>query len=124
MRLREITPAHQRTLRELSARISKGLEAEFSELPVEGPNVGVRLQERGKKATMEIPGLLLQQAEDDAAARETIRVRIKATRDRMLFRPPPMPLPKKITAAPDPSSTRFGMGFGGGGGGNRRGGRR
>ena len=124
MRLREITPAHQRTLRELSARISKGLEAEFSELPVEGPNVGVRLQERGKKATMEIPALLLQQAEDDAAARETIRVRIKATRDRMLFRPPPMPLPKKIAAAPDPSSTRFGMGFGGGGGGNRRGGRR
>jgi hypothetical protein len=124
MRLREITPAHQRTLRELSARISKGLEAEFSELPVEGPNVGVRLQERGKKATMEIPGLLLQQAEDDAAARETIRVRIKATRDRMLFKPPPMPLPKKIAAAPDPSSTRFGMGFGGGGGGNRRGGRR
>ena len=124
MRLREITPAHQRTLRELSARISKGLEAEFSELPIEGPNVGVRLQERGRKATMEIPGLLLQQAEDDASARETIRVRIKATRDRMLFKPPPMPLPKKITAAPDPSSTRFGMGFGGGGGGNRRGGRR
>ena len=124
MRLREITPAHQRTLRELSSRISKGLEAEFSELPVEGPNVGVRLQERGKKATMEIPGLLLQQAEDDATARETIRVRIKATRDRMLFKPPPMPLPKKIAAAPDPSSTRFGMGFGGGGGGNRRGGRR
>ena len=123
MRLREITPAHQRTLRELSARISKGLEAEFSELPVEGPNVGVRLQERGRKATMEIPALLLQQAEDDAAARETIRVRIKATRDRMLFKPPPMPLPKKIAAAPDPSSTRFGMGFGGGGG-NRRGGRR
>ena len=123
MRLREITPAHQRTLREVSARISKGLETEFSELPVEGPNVGVRLQERGKKATMEIPGLLLQQAEDDATARETIRVRIKATRDRMLFKPPPMPLPKKIAAAPDPSSTRFGMGFGGGGG-NRRGGRR
>ena len=124
MRLREITPAHQRTLRELSARISKGLEAEFSELAIEGPNVGVRLQERGRKATMEIPGLLLQQAEDDATARETIRVRIKATRDRMLFKPPPMPLPKKIAAAPDPSSTRFGMGFGGGGGGNRRGGRR
>jgi hypothetical protein len=124
MRLREITPAHQRTLRELSARISKGLEAEFSELPVEGPNVGVRLQERGKKATMEIPALLLQQAEDDATARESIRVRIKATRDRMLFRPPPTPLPKKIASAPDPSSTRFGMGFGGGGGGNRRGGRR
>jgi hypothetical protein len=122
MRLREITPAHQRTLRELSSRISKGLEAEFAELPVEGPNVGVRLQERGKKATMELPGLLLQQAEDDATARETVRVRIKATRDRMLFRAPPMPLPKKIAAAPDPSSTRFGMGFGGGG--NRRGGRR
>jgi hypothetical protein len=122
MRLREITPGHQRTLREVSLRISKGLETEFAELATEGPNVGIRLQERGKKATMEIPGLLLQEAADDATARETMRVRIKATRDRMLFRPPPTPLPKKILATPDPSSTRFG--FGGPGGGNRRGGRR
>jgi hypothetical protein len=124
MRLREITQTHHKLLHELSSRISKGLEAEFSELPIEGPTVGVRLQERGKKATMEIPALLLQQAGEDASAKETMRQRIKATRDRMLFRPPPTPLPKKISAAPDPSSTRFGFGFGGGGGGNRRGGRR
>src|SRR5262249_35141072 len=55
----------------------------------EGPNVGVTLAERGKSGRLEIPYALLQEAESDLMARDALRVRIKAARDRMLFRPPP-----------------------------------
>src|SRR5439155_378829 len=41
-----------------------------------------------------------------ADAREALRQRIKATRDRMLFRTPPPPLPKNIAAAGDPAFFR------------------
>lgn len=113
MRLKEIARSHERLLRDLAGRISNGLESEFSELPdADGPNVGVTLRERGRRVVMEIPGALLMQAGDDATAREAIRVRIKARRDRMLFRPPPSPLPKHIAPAATPGAMHFGFGRG------------
>lgn len=122
MRLKDITPAQQRLLRDLTARISTGLESEFSEVKNgEGPNVGIILRERRKHVAMEIPSALLLQAADDLTAREAIRVRIKTRRDRMLFQAPPSPLPKNITTAPAPGSMSFGFGRGGGGGGGPRG---
>jgi hypothetical protein len=106
VRLKDITESHQRLLRDVTTRISSGLESEFSELAgPDGPNVGVTLRERRRQVLMEIP-----------AAREAIRVRIKARRDRMLFQAPPRPLPKRIAAALTPGSP---LGFGRGGGGPR-----
>jgi hypothetical protein len=116
VRLKDITPLQQRLLRDLSARISGGLESEFSELPgPDGPNVGVMLRERRREVLMEIPAALLAQAAEDPSAKEAIRVRIKARRDRMLFQPPPSPLPKRIATAPVAGSP-FGFGSGRGGG--------
>lgn len=118
MRLKDVTASHQRLLRDLTSRISCGLETEFSELPgADGPNVGVVLREQHRQVVMEIPAALLMQAADDLAAREAIRVRIKGRRDRMLFRAPPAPLPKHIAVAPAPGMSHFG--FGGRGGGRR-----
>ena len=103
----------QRLLQELTGRISNRLETEFSELPdADGPNVGIRLRERNRTTFMELPGPLLVHAGADATAREAVRVRIKATRDRMLFRAHPSPLPKHIATAPDPGGGRFGRGAG------------
>lgn len=121
MRLRDITPSHERLLRDLTNRISNGLETEFSELPgVEGANVGIILRERRRQVQMEIPVALLIQAVADRTAREAIRVRIKVRRDRMLFQAPPSPLPKHIATAPTPGSMPFGFGRGGGGRRGRR----
>ena len=121
MRLKDITASHQRLLRDLTGRISTGLETEFSDLPGEdGPNVGIILRERRRQVVMEIPGTLLVQATYDVIAREAIRVRIKARRDRMLFQAPPRPLPKKIATAPAPGSFSFGFGGRGDGGRGRR----
>ena len=120
MRLKDVTASHQRLLRDLTGRISNALETEFSELPgADGPNVGITLRERRRHVVMEVPGALLVQAADDPSAREALRVRIKARRDRMMFTPPPSPLPKHIVTAPAPGSMNFG--FGRGGGGNFRG---
>jgi hypothetical protein len=122
VRLKDVTASHQRLLRELASRISNGLEAEFAELPGAadgGTSVGISLRERHREVVMEVPTALLAQAIDDPSAREAVRVRIKARRDRMLFRPPPAPLPKHIASAPAPGGG--GMGFGGRGGGNFRG---
>jgi len=120
VRLKDITGAQQRLLRELTTQISVRLEGAFAELPdADGPNVGIRLEERGRNVVMELPGALLLQAANDPSAREALRVRIKARRDRMLFRPPPTPLPKRITAAPAPGMSRFGFGRDGGGRGRR-----
>lgn len=111
MRLKEITPPQQRLLRELSRRISNRLEMEFSDLPgTDGRDIGVKLLERGREVLMTVPGGLLVRATGDPVAREAVRVRIKARRDRMLFCPPPTPLPRRIAAAPDPASGRFGYG--------------
>lgn len=114
MRLHEVTASHQRLLRDLTSRISNGLESEFSELKdADGPNVGVILRERRCEVVMEIPAALLMQAVDDLTAREAIRVRIKGRRDRMLFKAPPGPLPKHIARAPAPGGFQFGFGRGG-----------
>jgi hypothetical protein len=117
VRLKEITASHNRLLRDLTGRISNLLETEFSELPgADGPNVGITLRERRRHVVMEVPAALLLQAADDLSAREALRVRIKARRDRMLFKAPPSPLPKHIATAPAPGSMHFGFGRGGGGG--------
>ena len=117
MRLKDLTGSQQRLLQELTGRISNRLEAEFSELSdADGPNVGIRLRERNRSTLMELPGQLLLHAGADATAREAVRVRIKATRDRMLFRVHPSPLSKHIAVTPDPGGGRLGRG----GGNNRR----
>lgn len=121
MRLRDVTASHHRLLRDLTNRISGALETEFSELPGDdGPNVGVVLREQRRRVVIEIPATLLMEAVEDPSAREAIRVRIKGRRDRMLFRAPPSPLPKHISATPLPGSMHFGFGRGGGGMRGRR----
>ena len=112
MRQRELGEAEHRLLRELAGRISNRLEATFSERPgSDGTTVLIELSERGKTATMEMQTALLGRAQEDPASKEEMRVRIKSTRDRMLFRPPPRPLPKNITSAADPALLSRG-GFG------------
>ena len=87
MRFDAITVAQQRLLIELTGRISTRLATEVEKRTgPEGSNVGVTLAERGKRSRLEIPYALLQ---EDLMARDALRVRIKAARDRMLFRPPP-----------------------------------
>ena len=110
MQLNAITPSHRRLLRELANRISNRLEAEFSEPPGgEGASVGIVLHEDGRRVAIEIPATLLERATGDVTAREEMRVRIKGRRDRMLFREPPRPLPKRIAVAPTPGSLQFGF---------------
>jgi hypothetical protein len=109
MHLKDITADHRELLRVLSGRISNRLTADFTELPARGgPNVGIELRERGKRMVMELPAALLFSAGADVVAREKLRVRIKAGRDRMLFRPGPG-LPERLEATPAPS---FGRGSG------------
>jgi len=118
VRLREIREPEQRLLRELAQRISTRLDAEFTEPPgADSPNIGIALTERGRSATLEVPAALLARADGEADVREALRQRIKATRDRMLFRPPPTPLPKNIAAAGEPA---FFRGRGPGSGRGRR----
>jgi hypothetical protein len=103
VRLREIGDAQQRLLRALTQRISTRLDAEFTEpVGAQSPNIGIALSERGRSGTLEVPAALLLRADAEADAREALRQRIKATRDRMLFRAPPPPLPRNIAAAGDP----------------------
>jgi len=60
VRIRDITESHRRLLRDLSSRISRALETEFSELPdADGPGVGIILRERRREVTVEIPAALL-----------------------------------------------------------------
>jgi regulator of protease activity HflC (stomatin/prohibitin superfamily) len=110
VRLNEILTSQRKLLRDLTGRISNRLESQFTELPGDGPNVGIELQERGRRVVMELPAALLLQADGDPSVQEAIRVRIKARRDRMLFRAQPAPLPKHIASAPDPGFSRFGSG--------------
>jgi hypothetical protein len=120
VRLRQIGEREQQLLRQLAGRISNRLEAEFVEAGPDSPNIGILLQERGRRATLEIAENLLERAVDEPTVVEAIRVRIKAVRDRMLFKPPPRPLPKNITAAADPGYLRdAGRGRGGPGRGRR-----
>jgi len=117
---REVASAHRQLVEELIGQISNRLECGFTEQrDADGASVGLELRERGRTVVMEIPTVLLASAVSDAMARETLRVRIKARRDRMLFRPPPVPLPKHITSVADPAGPRFGFGRGGPGRGRR-----
>lgn len=107
MHLRDVTTAQRQLLEELTKRISRKLDAIFTELPdAEGPSIGVQLRERGQVVVAEVPGDLLVQATSEATAREALRVRLKARRDRMLFKPPPAKLSKRITPAADPGGSR------------------
>lgn len=121
MHLRDITPSQRQLLEELTKKISRKLDAIFTELAdADGPSIGVQLRERGQVVVAEVPGDLLIQATSDPTARETLRVRLKTRRDRMLFKPPPAALSKRITPAADPGSFRSGGGGGGGGRGRGR----
>jgi len=119
--VREIAATHRQLLEQLAGQISNRLECGFTDLQgADGATVGVELRERGRTVVMELPVALLVSAVSDAVAREAVRVRIKARRDRMLFRPPPVPLPKRITSVADPAGSRFGFGRGPGPGRGRR----
>jgi hypothetical protein len=120
VRLDAITAAQRRLLAELTGRISTRLAAECEKpLRPESLNVGVTLQERGTRGRLEIPYALLQEAESDRTARDALRVRIKAARDRMLFRPPPARPRADIAPLSDPAMWNRGN-FGRGGGRGRR----
>jgi hypothetical protein len=120
VRFDAITAAQQRLLIELTGRISTRLATEFEkQTGPEGPNVGVTLAERGKRGRLEIPYALLQEAESDLMARDALRVRIKAARDRMLFRPPPARPRTDIAPLGDPAVWNR-RNFGRGGGRGRR----
>jgi hypothetical protein len=109
VRLRDITTAQRALLAAVSQRISMRLEASFTDpAEIDGPNAAIHLRERGKRLVMEIPETLLIEATSDAAARESFRVRVKARRDRMMFREPPARLPKKIEPAQEPGFFRSG----------------
>src|SRR5262249_62168615 len=116
MRVDPITPAQRRLLTALTGRISTRLATEFEQRSgPESPNVSVTLAERGKSGRLEIPYALLQEAESDLMARDVLRVRIKAARDRMLFRPPPARPRADIAPLGDPTVwNRRSFGRGGG----------
>ena len=120
MRLSAITAAQHRLLTALTGRISTRLVAEFeTRSRPESPNVGVTLAERGTRGRLEIPYTLLAEAESDLMARDALRVRIKAARDRMLFRPPPARPRADIAPLGDPAKWHRGS-FGPGSGRGRR----
>ena len=105
---------------ELTGRISNRLAAEFEKSArPDGANVSVTLKERGKSGRLEIPYALLLEADADLPARDALRVRIKAARDRMLFRPPPSRPRTDIQPLGDPAMWNRG-GFARGGGRGRR----
>jgi hypothetical protein len=109
VRLSDITPAHRAMLASLSRHISRRLDAIFTDPQIpDGTNAAISLHERGKRVTMEVPDALVINATTDAVARESFRVRIKARRDRMLFRDPPAPLPKRIERVEQPGYFRSG----------------
>ena len=121
MGLEDIAGRHRKLLRELTRRISKKLETDFTKLPgAEGPNIGIELRERNRKVLMELPAALLPQAETDMSAREAIRVRIKARRDRMLFRREPISLEQHVGTGRRQPPAAFGSGSGQGQGRGRR----
>jgi hypothetical protein len=121
MNLRDVTASQRRLLGELTGRISNRLEANFAQPSgTDSLNIGVMLQERGKKGALEVPETVLLEAETDLVARDSLRLRIKSARDRMLFIPPPARLRTDIAPAGEPFFNRGGFGRGGGGGGRGR----
>ena len=110
MRLNEISSTQRRLLSELANGISGRLEAHFVELPgSDDARIGVALHERDRKVVIEVPLAILLQATQDANGREIFRTRIKARRDRMMFRTPPRALPKDIAPLFSPGPPRGGF---------------
>jgi hypothetical protein len=112
MRLREISPVQHRLLEQLASGISTRLEAQFVELADrDDAHIGVMLKESSRQVVIELPVAMLQA--DDLAGREQLRTRMKARRDRMMFKTPPAPLPKNVAPLFHPGPPRGG-GFRGG----------
>jgi len=110
MRLREISSVHHRLLGQLASGISGRLEAHFVELPDgDDTHIGVMLREGSRKVVIDLPVALLAQAEEYPGGREVLRTRMKARRDRMMFKTPPSPLPKKIAPLFNPGPPRGGF---------------
>jgi hypothetical protein len=113
MRLREISPVQHRLLEQLASGISTRLEAQFVELADrDDAHIGVMLKEASRQVVIELPVAMLTEA-DDLAGREQLRTRVKARRDRMMFKTPPPPLPKNVAPLFHPGPPRGG-GFRGG----------
>jgi hypothetical protein len=107
--LSEIALAHRRLLAELASQISNRLEADFVLLPNgNGDHLGVALHEGDRKVVIEIPIALLIGAMETPSGREALRTRIKARRDRLMFRVAPRALPKKISPMFSPGPPRAG----------------
>lgn len=121
VRARQVSTEQRQVLAELAHRISNKLEAHFTDAAdADGPHVGVVLSERGDSVTIEVPVTELTNAVESVTGREALRVRLKGRRDRMMFRAPPSPLPKRIVAASAFSNGGgYGRPFGGGGRGRR-----
>jgi hypothetical protein len=114
VRLNEISAAQRRLLSELASRISDRLEAHFVELPrADDTHIGIALHEGDRKVVIEVPLAVLAQAGEDPNGREILRTRMKARRDRMMFKMPPRALPKDIAPLFSPGPPRGG-GFRGG----------
>ena len=97
VRLRELSEGHRRLLADLASRISTRLDASFVELSNDDDDrIGVSLREGDRSVVVELSLGLLAQAMTDSTSRETLRIRLKARRDRMMFRTPPRRLPKFI----------------------------
>jgi hypothetical protein len=110
MRLRDISSTQHRLLGQLASGISDRLEAHFVELPSgDDARIGVALHEGARKVVIEVPIALLEQAAEDLGGRELLRTRMKARRDRMMFRTPPAPLPKKIAPLFNPGPPHGGF---------------
>jgi hypothetical protein len=107
VRLKDVTQAQRRLLGELASRISDRLEAHFVELPnADDGRIGIALHEGTHKVVMDISTDMLLQATGDAAGREVLRTRMKARRDRMMFKAPPAALPKHIAPMFSPAPPR------------------
>jgi hypothetical protein len=114
MRLSAVSSSQRRLLAELTNGISSRLEAHFIERPGgDGEQIGVELREGDRKVTIEVPLAVLIHATQDPTGREILRTRIKARRDRMMFRTPPRALPKEIAPMFNPAPPRAGFGRGG-----------
>jgi hypothetical protein len=110
VRLNEISSSQRRLLGELANRISGRLEAHFVELPAaEDDRIGVALHEGDRKVVIELPLAVLTEAMESLNGREILRARMKARRDRMMFRTPPRALPKDIPPLFHPGPPRGGF---------------
>ena len=86
------------------------MEAHFVELPgADDARIGVALSEGARNVVIEVPLAVLLQATADVTGREILRTRMKARRDRMMFRVPPRALPKDIAPMFSPGPPRGGF---------------